>query len=141
MVKLSDEEFMEIMSNFHEFMEEHGYVTIKEMADNVWYCTPSCIRHMVHDCRLTDGVIHLNEKSFIRKDMPYPQKRMVTDAPKGYVTVKECADRNGISEATIRTKIYHDRMPKDSIVRANNRWYVKDDTIIGIKKSMSRSSK
>lgn len=83
----------------------------------------------------------MNEKTFIKKDMQYPQKRMVTDAPKGFMTVKDYSDQSGILEATIRTKIYNNRMPEGSIVRANNRWYVKDGTVIDVKRSMSRSSK
>lgn len=138
MVRLSDEEFNEVMSNFNEFMELHGYTTVNDMADNVWFCTPSCIRQMVHDCRLKEGIVHLNEKTFIKKDMQYPQKRMVTDAPPGFLTVKDYSNSSGVLEATIRTKIYNGRMPEGSIVRKNNRWYVKDGTVVEVQKSKAR---
>lgn len=190
MVKISDEDFKEIIDNFDEFMAEHGYLTIEETAKRVhvcetsmyillhngkvsgaikvgkkryipvtwkrkayrnapegyltvddtakrWFCTGGAVRQMIYDGRLKDFVV-IGKKMYVNENAEYPCGKIASNAPEGYMTIKEAAKKFECADTTIRIKIYRGELAGDDIIAVNGRYYVSRNASIEIKKKRAR---
>lgn len=109
MVKLTPDEFKEIIDNFDEFMAENGYLTIEATAERVYICVTSM--YILLQNGKVPGVITVGKKKYI----PITWKRgPYKNVPDGYLTIDDMAKKWSCTGGAIRQMIYDGRF-KDYI--------------------------
>lgn len=120
MVKLSDSDFKDVIDNFDEFMDVHGYLTMEATAERV-HISMASMYIMLQNNRVP-GVIKIGKTKYIPKTW---KRGAYKNVPEGYLTIDDTAKRWHCTSAAIRHMIYDGRLI--DFLTIGKKHYIRDD--------------